>query len=389
MQQATSPHLSTDWWREFARLTNDGHRPYLFKGLVEPLLSPSEIDATVRGIQSAKRRSAHARMYVAGQRRDDLVKTIFGELCPENVRLVDWVLGRLETDKVAFLINDFQDWSEVAVQRAAPFFRSMFCARGQPSGGIELILFAGNYAATPFGAHRGYEHAFLFHCGPGVKQFHLWEPKEFERLTGKAADVLQYAHLLPYATTWQLDPGDVLYLPALWFHVGTQDSYSCSIAAGLYQPAPADLLRALLDTRREPWPPLAYLLSSAEHNPLEAAMDDVRGFVQNELPLALEQLWYKRLSNAGFVCGNETLEPAACLDIWSSVRVRFPFRLCWVEDPHRSCTRIYLRHRVVSLPHHPTLPELLMQLAGDNSLRMADACDALADRWSPRSLSEK
>lgn len=27
-----------------------------------------------------------------------------------------------------------------------------------------------------------------------------------------------------------------------------------------------------------------------------------------------------------------------------------------------------------------------MQLAGDNSLRMADACDALADRWSPSAV---
>lgn len=387
MKLAQSPHQATNsgqWWHDFDRVTLGGTTPYLFNSpLGCPLVDPQEIDYVISNVHAARGRGARLRIYVEESRRNDAVARFLSGPPRTNDSAFAWIQETLGSPRIAFLINDLQDWSETAAHAAGSFLREMYSARGMPPGGVELILFAGNYARTPFGAHRGYEHAFLFHCGPGEKDFHLWSPEVFQRLTGSLEDIANYEHLLPYATSLVLRPGDMLYLPAQWFHVGEQQSYSCSIAAALYQPRPAELLRALFESDSPLTSALPYSPANLNEFPLrDSIVEDAHRVVAEELGPFLDHLWLKRLSNAGLVCTDESLYEQVKLSPHNLIKLHRPWLLCWSVEPGSERWRIYLRHRCVRLRYHQALPALFNLLNEGEFLEIGEVCVALEDSWT-------
>ena len=373
------------WWADFDQLTEAGTRPHLFRGaLTDEFVQAREIDRVVFQMRRETERPRRLRIYTGAERRDDLAADFLAGSSTGDSALAA-MQRHFKEQHLCFIINDFQDWSQPIAAAAADFLQGMYERSGMPPGGVELIVFAGNYTGTPFGAHRGFEHAFLAHLGPAHKRFFLWEPSSWVELTGSLDSVADYQPLLARATTaLVLHPGDLLYLPEQWFHIGLTDQYCCSVAMGLLQPAADNLLRILLDATPQGSDRLPYLKPSGSNNPVEPLVQDaLRRRLSRLIPDFTEDLWFRRLSNGGLVCKHNQPEDPLSIQPRSVLRVRPPARLCIVpETGSADHVRIYARHQVMRVRKHEQLFAIAEQLNSGHAVPVSAIIQALGPRWS-------
>lgn len=294
----------------------------------------------------------------------------------------------LGLERFAFIINELQDWSPDLTTAAASLLSGMFDLRGIPPWGLEMILFAGNYAGTPFGVHRGFEHAFLCHLGPANKDFYLWSPESYAQLTGGLEDTPNYDHLLAHGVHVVLEPGDVLYLPALWFHIGAQQSYSSSIAIALYDyPIERWFRSALADALGSlpaDGPTLPHARIHLDRNPLREEVDHLLATcVRSRLFSNLDDHWFRMLSNAGFLSKRRDLLGSITLKQDDAVRLIPPYRICCHAGHAPGRSAVYLRARRFTLASEPALEKLVGRLNRGETLSLSDAIRHLEHVFEP------
>ncbi|BEL05754.1 hypothetical protein Q0Z83_039450 [Actinoplanes sichuanensis] len=244
------PPGRTFWTTEFPERTNDRTTPFLFKGIVPPAAAIADdvLDgfAVIRHAHTADTGiSAHARVYVGEERRDDLLDRVLAAPAWTDGGFVTWMQELVAAERFSVVINNLETISPALAAGLGHLLASLFDGWGVPLGGAELVAFAGNYSGTAFGVHEGYEDAFLTHYGPGVKHFYTWSNEEYQKLTGGQDPLYgDYLWLLDHAKHFVLEPGDALFLPRRVFHVGRQDEFSVSIAMPLYTYPDAAILRA-------------------------------------------------------------------------------------------------------------------------------------------------
>src|SRR5690606_7718687 len=173
--RATTWPPDAAFWARFDGLTDGGRRPQLFRGLLPPQFpGPVELDAALRREHDEPEERRRMRLYVGAELRPDLARQFHEAPLPPDEPPFAAMQRITGAERIGLVINELQIWSEALMRATGTLLESMYAARGMPPGGVELVLFGGNYAGTAFGAHRGYEHAFLLHLGPNPKQFHLW-----------------------------------------------------------------------------------------------------------------------------------------------------------------------------------------------------------------------
>jgi hypothetical protein len=238
------PPDQTFWTSTFPEHTTVRTTPYLFKGII-PANSAGARDvldgfAAIRRAHDAGTAiKAHARVYVGEDRRDDLLPHTLTAPAWASGNTVDsfvtWMQGLVGAERFSLVINNLETISPVLAAGLGTFLRSLIDGWGLPLGGAEQVAFAGNYAGTAFGIHEGYEDAFLVHLGPNAKNFYCWPAEQYEKLTGgKQPTYGDYRALLEHGEHFLLEPGDALFLPRRVFHVGTQETFSISVAMPLY-----------------------------------------------------------------------------------------------------------------------------------------------------------
>jgi hypothetical protein len=228
------------WNEEFPATTGGGTAPYLFKGIVPAhAANPDHVLAALHAIRQAhaedRPSGTNMRVYVDEDRRDDLVEQVLTAAAWQGGELVPWMQEIVGADRFSLMINNLETASPQLAEGLSTFVRSVHSGWGVPIGGSEQVAFAGNYAGTAFGVHEGYEDAFLVHLGPNPKSFYCWDPKLYRDLTGGDDPRFgDYQELLGHGEHFLLEPGDALFLPRRVFHVGTQPTFSISVAITFY-----------------------------------------------------------------------------------------------------------------------------------------------------------
>ncbi|MFF4020659.1 JmjC domain-containing protein [Streptomyces sp. NPDC001843] len=240
------------WTGTFPDHTTGRTTPFLFKGIIPATAaSPDDVLAGFEAIRGAHADGtgikAHARVYVGEERRDDLLpQALTAPSWDGGVdAFVPWMQDLAAAERFSLVINNLETVSPALAAGLGTFLKSVIDGWGLPLGGAEQVAFVGNYSGTAFGIHEGYEDAFLVHLGPNAKNFYCWPAEQYEKLTGgKQPTYGDYRALLEEAEHFLLEPGDALFLPRRVFHVGTQDTFSVSVAMPLYTYPYAQILQS-------------------------------------------------------------------------------------------------------------------------------------------------
>ena len=140
------------------------------------------------------------------------------------------VAAQLKGRTFGFVVDDYHVHDELIWRRLRQFVRGLYGVTGLPGEQAKATLFLGNYARTPFGLHRGRSDNFMF-AVDGIKRIRAW-PDAFFRDKPDLTNRLDYERYNPESVVLEARPGDVIYWPASYWHIG-EDAGGPSIAISL------------------------------------------------------------------------------------------------------------------------------------------------------------
>jgi len=319
-----------DWDTFVRRYWN--RRPVLFKGTGASPFTPEDVFEASAG---ATRRYL-GRSYASTSRpdvsftidrlrqlyaRDWLPQASDGSLDGYDARIA----ARLDGQRYALIIAALHASSERLWSRERAFFSELWRRVGMPLTGGITSLFHGTYEHSPVGVHLDRFTTFLFAIR-GRKRMRFWPKRPWRE---DVSTILDYQPYLKTSFVAEVEPGDILYWPSTYYHVGesAEDGVASSVNVGipitehraLY--SVDDLLRGMLDETSladQEWkhtrlarvsaPPLARgaltrdgILSTKLPRALTDAVHAFRDVSEpREARRHIQSTWLKRLTAGGF-----------------------------------------------------------------------------------------
>jgi hypothetical protein len=313
--------FQSDVWNSFDERTSFGRVPYLFEEVLplrQGFAGAETVEAAFRSFRERVDRQevdSRVRVYDGEVRRDDLVESSLSQEIEPDESLMGFMQRLTGKQRFSLVINNLEQLSSKLAADFGAFIQSFFALKGFPIGGVEQVAFCGNYAGTAFGIHEGYEHAFLCHLGPGTKNFYCWSREQYLGITGTRHPTFSssknFSELMEVGEVFVLKPGDVLYLPASVYHIGTQEDYSVSVALPLYTyPLERFVARKVVPALSDATLPfnqegMSSLLDVSHMNPLVTPVAQLLGrtmqsWLSTELPRYLTYYWHRLRSNGGW-----------------------------------------------------------------------------------------
>lgn len=157
-----------------------------------------------------------------------------------SARLTRMIDGR----RFGLIVDNFEACDDPLWWRLRQFLRGLYALTGVPGNHVKTTLFLGNYGRTPFGVHRGRSGNFMFVIS-GRKRIRAW-PDEFFRGKEDMTNRLDYDRFLGTSITLDAEPGDIIYWPSSYWHIGEDlGGWSVAISVALFMDLSpgADLVR--------------------------------------------------------------------------------------------------------------------------------------------------
>ncbi|MDW8804136.1 cupin [Streptomyces scabiei] len=223
---STSVAVETEFdWTTFAERYWD-RSPVLFRALSP---APFEVSEVFRAAAHAspcagpeERVPPHAQLTVERVQRDTadglLPTAEDGGFDGYDARLAARLGGR----RYALVVNDFHAFDAALWSRERGFYAGLWGAVGLPVTGAITTLFHGTYEHSPVGVHKDRFATFMFGLR-GRKRMRFWPRRPWDEPVSTKVD---YAGHLPESFSADVGPGDLLYWPADYYHVGESASAS-------------------------------------------------------------------------------------------------------------------------------------------------------------------
>ncbi len=143
--------------------------------------------------------------------------------------------------RYALVVHAFHAFHAGQWERQRAFFEPLWERTGLPLSGAITTLFHGNYEHTPVGVHKDRFATFLYAL-EGRKRMRFWRERPW---TAPVTTVLDYQPHLAASFTAEPEPGDLLYWPADYYHVG--ESVDGGAATSVNVGVPREAHRAVYD----------------------------------------------------------------------------------------------------------------------------------------------
>lgn len=202
-------------WDTFARRYWN-KRPVLFKGTGAVPFEPRGVfEAALGAVRAPERR---ADVLFTLDRLHQLVpepwlpRASDGSLDAYDARIA----GRLEGRRYALTISYLHASGPRLWFQERIFFSELWRRVGIPLTSAITTLFHGNYEHTPTGVHLDRFTTFLFAL-KGRKRMRFWREKPW---TAPVSTLLDYQPYLKTSFVAEVEPGDLLYWPSSYYHVG-------------------------------------------------------------------------------------------------------------------------------------------------------------------------
>ncbi|MDP4511777.1 JmjC domain-containing protein [Nonomuraea turcica] len=194
-------------------------KPVLYKQLdVVPFAEAEVFETAVLGSRPPHPLAVPGNVQILVERRQ---QTRPGEYLPE---LSDRSLGgyerrmadRLRGQRYALVVHRFHSFSHPLWTRAQRFYAGLWERVGQPTHTAGSTMFHGSYEHSPVGVHQDRFATFMF-CVRGTKRMRFWDERPW---SDPVHTVLDYQPYLASSFVAEVEPGDLLYWPSKYYHVG-------------------------------------------------------------------------------------------------------------------------------------------------------------------------
>lgn len=214
--------LSSDFWAGFVERHWERSPLVIEKPFPTPLATPAEIFQSLLNASDQYRagdRSFEPRFHIDHA----LLRADIGKHIPESndgsiAAYAERMTRKIEGRQFGLVLNDYQLHDAQFWLRVREFLSGLYQFIGMPAEATEASVFLGNYEKTPFGLHKDTCSMFMF-VVEGRKRIRAW-PDEYFRGKENVANTLDYEQFLNDAVTLEGDPGDVIYWPSSYWHVG-------------------------------------------------------------------------------------------------------------------------------------------------------------------------
>ncbi|GAA1908098.1 hypothetical protein GCM10009716_17520 [Streptomyces sodiiphilus] len=268
-------------WDTFAEQHWD-RRPVLFKAVAQPPFREDEVfrAAVLATRPPAPRVMAPTTQFTIGRDQQTepgtfLPREADGSLDGYAKRMTEELDGR----RHALVVHAFHAFHAPQWDRERRFCSGLWRRVGLPVSGAITTLFHGNYEHSPVGVHKDRFATFMFALR-GRKRMRFWPTCPWSE---PVSSMLDYQHLLETSFTAEAEPGDLLYWPADYYHVGESD-LSSEPATSVNIGVPRTGHRADYDIPEFLYDPTPYSLVTGEADP--GALPPVAGALLMDPALA-------------------------------------------------------------------------------------------------------
>ncbi|MGW2771952.1 JmjC domain-containing protein [Streptomyces olivaceoviridis] len=195
-------------------------RPVLFRSVAPvPFTAPEVFRAAVRGCAPGTADAPvppNVQFTVDTVQRDDAEGVLpaggDGAFDAYDARLA----ARLDDRRYALVVNGFHAFDAALWSRERAFFAPLWQTAGLPLTGAITTLFHGTYEHSPVGVHKDRFATFLFGLR-GRKRMRFWPRRPWDEPVSTKTD---YARHIAASVPAEVGPGELLYWPADYYHVG-------------------------------------------------------------------------------------------------------------------------------------------------------------------------
>lgn len=216
-------HVPAGFWEQFAIRSAGATRPAVLdvRNFPEALFSPED------GVGLARQMVALADLSVniGGSLRNDphLVPPPVDAI--EYASFVDRFAAANDAETITFTRDYCFKYSPQLARKVRAFIHGFVRTRGVPTPGVNGVFIGGRYRATWIGLHNDFCDTFLVPA-IGRKEMLLWPPAYFQNeplIRAPSLNGICYGHvdLAPYrrdASVFPVEPGEILFIPANWWH---------------------------------------------------------------------------------------------------------------------------------------------------------------------------
>ncbi len=197
-------------WGTFARKYWN-RAPVLYTNLADPPFVPEEV------FDAAANASRPAVNLTIGRFQQDIPDAYMPTRDDGDFDgYIDRVATQLDGKPYALMINGFHIFDWAMWKRQRRFYRGLWQEIGVPATSAITTLFHGNYESSPVGVHKDRFATFMFALRER-KRMRFWPQRPW---TDNVSTVLKYEQYLSSSFAVDVEPGQMLYWPSSYFHVG-------------------------------------------------------------------------------------------------------------------------------------------------------------------------
>ncbi|SEM61421.1 hypothetical protein SAMN04488505_105190 [Chitinophaga rupis] len=240
LQEIDVKKFSAEWWDNFLEVTQGQTKTAVFKNCMdkdETALLRSLVLDILKELCILRTVKYGFRAYVNGRIiNTEEMGQIYDAPPLEGEDVETWSARVFGDKKFGMIINLGEKFNLQLSTIIALKAEHLFERVGFPRDGVNFTLFIGNYDKTPLGIHKDPtgQNVIHFHLGPGPKTMYTWDKDLYADLLSQGYKREEVDSLLPYATEFSFEEGDLYFMPEGEFHIGKQEGLSVAVTFWQY-----------------------------------------------------------------------------------------------------------------------------------------------------------
>lgn len=291
-------------WKELVDISNQLEKPSQIHNLLleqDIICFKNLIKEIINAFLERGEHHIGLKTYVNQELNHSIVEKMLGSPPKDFQSIEAWCKQIFGDDKFGMVLNTLEGYNNAFSEKAAELVGPLLQEAGLPLQGLSFLFFMGNYGFTPFGIHkesRG-EEGMLFHLGPGKKTFYTWDSPEYNTIEHYQDSLKNIDEMLPSAKAYELNPGDVMFIPHQVFHIANSSEFSLSFVMDYINPQSDQFENKLLEAAAKE----ALVLKNDYQTPLQYESQDHidKLAIIEKINIAFRRQLMELKSNAGIL----------------------------------------------------------------------------------------